>query len=149
MNHIENLCIHHLFEFQVDQKPDAIAILFGEKHLTYRELNQQATLLAYYLQSLGVSQEAQDLCKIKYKDETPEKLLLCTTFIDKKQIIRQVPKLASRLPFRSNNEVDRAFKRKPVSKPEMIDPIYPSEFKTTAIASQPIIQCVPPSSIQH
>lgn len=111
MNHIENLCIHHLFEFQVDQKPDAIAILFGEKHLTYRELNQQATLLAYYLQSLGVSPEAQDLGKIKYKDETPEKLLLCTTFIDKKRIIRQVPKLASRLPFRSNNEDDRAFKR--------------------------------------
>jgi len=55
--------------------------------------------------------KAQDLCKMKYKGETLERLLLCTTFIDKKQILRQVPEFAGKLPFRSNNEIDRAFKR--------------------------------------
>jgi len=38
----KNLCIHQLFEAQVERSPDAIAIVFKEKQLTYRELNAQA-----------------------------------------------------------------------------------------------------------
>jgi amino acid adenylation domain-containing protein len=48
-------CIHQLFESQVEKTPDAVAVVFGNQQLTYRELNQQANQLAHYLQTLGVS----------------------------------------------------------------------------------------------
>src|SRR5262249_32349031 len=47
-------CIHELFEAQVVRTPEAIAVKFGEKRLTYRELNTRANQLAHYLQRLGV-----------------------------------------------------------------------------------------------
>jgi len=50
----QDLCIHHLFEQQVECNPDAIAVIFEEKQLAYQELNQRADHLACYLQSLGV-----------------------------------------------------------------------------------------------
>lgn len=48
-------CIHQLFEEQVEQNPNKIAVVFEHQKLTYQELNQQANQLAYYLQTLGVS----------------------------------------------------------------------------------------------
>ncbi|MBT9317709.1 polyketide synthase [Leptothoe spongobia] len=50
----QNDCLHHLFESQVEQTPKAIAVAFGEKHLTYQALNQRANQLAHQLQALGV-----------------------------------------------------------------------------------------------
>ncbi|MEC4891787.1 MAG: amino acid adenylation domain-containing protein [Oscillatoria sp. PMC 1051.18] len=50
-------CIHQLFEAQVEQTPDAVAIVFGNEQLTYRELNQRANQLAHYLNKLGVKPE--------------------------------------------------------------------------------------------
>ncbi|MEG4425925.1 MULTISPECIES: amino acid adenylation domain-containing protein [unclassified Microcoleus] len=50
-------CIHQLFEAQVDRTPDAIAVVFEEQKLTYRELNERANQLAHYLQKLGVKPE--------------------------------------------------------------------------------------------
>jgi amino acid adenylation domain-containing protein len=50
-------CIHQLFEEQVERTPDAVAVVFEEKQLTYRELNAKANQLAHYLQSLGVEPE--------------------------------------------------------------------------------------------
>ncbi len=50
-------CIHHLFEEQVERSPDAIAAVFGEEQLTYRELNQRANQLAHHLQTLSVGPE--------------------------------------------------------------------------------------------
>ncbi|MBD2208314.1 amino acid adenylation domain-containing protein [Nostoc linckia FACHB-104] len=47
-------CIHHLFEAQVEKTPDAIALIFTDQELTYRELNHRANQLAHYLQNLGV-----------------------------------------------------------------------------------------------
>ncbi len=47
-------CIHELFEEQVERAPNAIAVIFGEEELTYRELNHRANQLAHYLRSLGV-----------------------------------------------------------------------------------------------
>src|SRR6202011_64423 len=38
-------CIHELFELQVAQSPDAIAVVAGNQELTYRELNQRANQL--------------------------------------------------------------------------------------------------------
>lgn len=49
--------IHHLFEMQVERTPDAVALVFEEQQLTYRELNQQANQLAHYLRRLGVETE--------------------------------------------------------------------------------------------
>ena len=46
--------IHQLIEAQVERSPDEIAVLFGDRQLTYRELNQQANRLAHYLRHLGV-----------------------------------------------------------------------------------------------
>ncbi|MEG5092537.1 amino acid adenylation domain-containing protein [Microcoleus sp. B13-B4] len=50
-------CIHQLFEEQVERTPDAVAVVFEEKQLTYRELNVKANQLAHYLQSLGLKPE--------------------------------------------------------------------------------------------
>jgi amino acid adenylation domain-containing protein len=53
----QDKCIHQLFEQQVELNPDAVAVVFEEQELTYRELNSQANKLAHYLRSLGVSSE--------------------------------------------------------------------------------------------
>ena len=47
-------CIHQLFEEQVEKSPDAIAVVFEDQQVTYRELNDRANQLARYLQKLGV-----------------------------------------------------------------------------------------------
>jgi len=51
------LCLHQLFEAQVEKTPDAVAVVFENEHLTYQELNQRANQLAHYLQKLGVKPE--------------------------------------------------------------------------------------------
>lgn len=50
----QQLCIHQLFEAQVEKTPDAIAVVCGEEELTYQQLNCRANQLAYHLQQLGV-----------------------------------------------------------------------------------------------
>jgi len=50
-------CIHHLFEERVRQTPDAIALVCGDKKMTYRDLNCRANQLACYLQKQGVTVE--------------------------------------------------------------------------------------------
>jgi len=50
-------CIHQLFEEQVELTPDSEAVLFEDKQLTYRELNQRANCLAHHLRTLGVEPE--------------------------------------------------------------------------------------------
>ncbi len=47
-------CLHELFEAQVRNTPDAMAVVFEDQHLTYAEVNSQANRLAHYLRSLGV-----------------------------------------------------------------------------------------------
>ncbi|MFM2060612.1 MAG: hypothetical protein RLZZ507_282 [Cyanobacteriota bacterium] len=47
-------CIHQLFAEQVERTPDAVAVVFENQQLTYRELNHQANQLACYLQKIGV-----------------------------------------------------------------------------------------------
>ncbi|MBE9042033.1 sigma-70 family RNA polymerase sigma factor [Oscillatoriales cyanobacterium LEGE 11467] len=54
---LQNLAIHERFELQAQQNADAIAVVFGDRHLTYRELNERANQLARYLQQLGVEPE--------------------------------------------------------------------------------------------
>jgi amino acid adenylation domain-containing protein len=51
------VCIHELFEAQVQRTPNAIAVESRGKRLTYRELNSQANQLAHYLRKLGTGPE--------------------------------------------------------------------------------------------
>ena len=48
------LCIHELFELQVNKSPDAEALIYDTHRLTYKQLNECANKLAHYLRSLGV-----------------------------------------------------------------------------------------------
>ncbi len=58
----QDKCIHQLFENQVKQNPDAIAVIYEDVetlhprvlHLTYQELNIRSNKLAHHLQKLGV-----------------------------------------------------------------------------------------------
>lgn len=52
-----DVSIHQLFAAQVEKTPDAIALVFTDKQLTYRELNQKANCLAHHLQKLGVKSD--------------------------------------------------------------------------------------------
>ena len=53
----KNKCIHELFEAQAELTPDAIAVVFENESLTYRDLNEKANNLASYLQKIGVKPE--------------------------------------------------------------------------------------------
>jgi amino acid adenylation domain-containing protein len=53
----DSSCIHELFEAQVERTPDAVALEFEGKSLTYRELNARANQLAHYLRGLGIGPE--------------------------------------------------------------------------------------------
>ncbi|MBW4431901.1 MAG: amino acid adenylation domain-containing protein [Pelatocladus maniniholoensis HA4357-MV3] len=48
-------CIHELFAAQVEEVPDAIAVVFENQQLSYRELNRRANQLAHYLRSAKLS----------------------------------------------------------------------------------------------
>ncbi|WP_099115050.1 non-ribosomal peptide synthetase, partial [Xenorhabdus miraniensis] len=50
----ESLCIHQLFEQQVEKTPQATALIAGDKTLSYRELNTRANQLARQLIGQGV-----------------------------------------------------------------------------------------------
>ena len=51
-------CLHTLVEEQVERSPDAIAVLAGDRSLTYRELNTRANQLAHHLRALGARPES-------------------------------------------------------------------------------------------
>lgn len=50
-------CVHQLFAEQVQKTPDAIALTFGEKQLSYRQLDAWTNRAAHVLQSRGVGPE--------------------------------------------------------------------------------------------
>ena len=47
-------CVHELFAAQVEKSPEAVAVVYEEEQLTYRDLNSRANQLAHYLRKLGV-----------------------------------------------------------------------------------------------
>ncbi|MFN9635612.1 MAG: non-ribosomal peptide synthetase, partial [Synechococcaceae cyanobacterium] len=49
-----NQCVHQLFEAQTERTPDAVALVFEERTLTYAELNIRANRLANHLINLGI-----------------------------------------------------------------------------------------------
>jgi amino acid adenylation domain-containing protein len=50
-------CVHELFEQAARRHPDAVALVFGARSLTYRELDGQANRWALQLRELGVGPE--------------------------------------------------------------------------------------------
>src|SRR5438093_7921747 len=50
-------CIHELFEEQAARRPQAVAVTFEDRQLTYGELNSRANQLAHHLRALGVRPE--------------------------------------------------------------------------------------------
>lgn len=51
-------CVHLLFEQQVLRTPNALAVEFAGKSLTYRELNRRANQLAHYLVAHGIGPDS-------------------------------------------------------------------------------------------
>lgn len=49
-----NVCLHELIEAQMDRTPDAIAVVFEDERLTYREANRRANRLAHCLRKLDI-----------------------------------------------------------------------------------------------
>jgi amino acid adenylation domain-containing protein/non-ribosomal peptide synthase protein (TIGR01720 family) len=47
-------CVHELFEARVERCPDAVAVVFEDRRLTYGDLNARANRLARRLRRLGV-----------------------------------------------------------------------------------------------
>ena len=49
----DNQLVHQLFEEQALVTPSHVAVVSGDKHLTYKDLNEKANQLAHYLRFLG------------------------------------------------------------------------------------------------
>ncbi|MFN7898423.1 MAG: condensation domain-containing protein, partial [Synechococcaceae cyanobacterium] len=54
---VPDLCVHQLFERQVELSPEAIALVFEDQQLSYAELNTRANQLAHHLIAQGVGPE--------------------------------------------------------------------------------------------
>ncbi|KAF9083320.1 hypothetical protein BGX27_004177, partial [Mortierella sp. AM989] len=54
----ENRQIHQLFEDQVVQSPDAIAVVYEDREISYYELNARSNSLAHHLIDLGVKPDS-------------------------------------------------------------------------------------------
>lgn len=51
-------CIHQLFERRAETSPEQIALVHGEREVTYGEVNRRSNQLARYLQRMGVGPES-------------------------------------------------------------------------------------------
>jgi amino acid adenylation domain-containing protein len=57
-NHVVDGCVQLLFERQAVCTPDAPAVSFGDRRLTYARLNRKANRLAWHLRQLGVGPDS-------------------------------------------------------------------------------------------
>lgn len=57
MDYLKNKNIVAVFEEQAKKTPGNIAVIFEEVQITYRELNERANQVAYYLQRRGIKKE--------------------------------------------------------------------------------------------
>ncbi|HEU4558602.1 MAG TPA: AMP-binding protein, partial [Longimicrobium sp.] len=55
----EDSYIHERFEAQVARTPEAVAVVYEDRALTYGELNRRANRLAHHLRSLGVGPDVR------------------------------------------------------------------------------------------
>jgi amino acid adenylation domain-containing protein len=52
-------CVHQLFEEQAERSPEAVAVVAGQREVSYRELNERSNALAHHLRELGVGPEVR------------------------------------------------------------------------------------------
>ncbi|NQY37584.1 MAG: amino acid adenylation domain-containing protein, partial [Alteromonadaceae bacterium] len=65
----EGQCLHKLFEIQVSENPNAIALIYQAQKITYEELNRRSNQLAHYLVSKGVNAEVPvGICTLRSPD---------------------------------------------------------------------------------
>ena len=57
-DHPLDLCLHQFFEQQVSLTPDATALIFEDRRLSYAQLNEQANRLAHRLRRSGVGADS-------------------------------------------------------------------------------------------
>ncbi len=50
-------CAQHLFERQAERAPDAVALIWRDEQMTFRELDRRANQLAHYLRQRGIGPE--------------------------------------------------------------------------------------------
>jgi len=50
----QDVCLHELFEAQVQRNPGAIAVVYENQQLTYGDVNRYANQIAHHLKALGV-----------------------------------------------------------------------------------------------
>jgi surfactin family lipopeptide synthetase A len=55
-------CVHELVTAQVQRSPDAVAVVFGDEQLTYRELDRQASRVAHLLSRSDVGSGPVAIC---------------------------------------------------------------------------------------
>ncbi|HKQ72778.1 MAG TPA: amino acid adenylation domain-containing protein [Blastocatellia bacterium] len=51
-------CVHQLFEEQAERTPEAVAVIYEDRRLSYGELNRRANRLAHHLRAMGVAPES-------------------------------------------------------------------------------------------
>src|SRR4051812_21538484 len=51
-------CIHELFREQAERTPDAAAVIYNGREMSYRELDDRSSQVAHFLRELGVGCEA-------------------------------------------------------------------------------------------
>ncbi|MBI5649026.1 MAG: hypothetical protein HZC40_01025 [Chloroflexi bacterium] len=110
-----NELTHWVAFAHLDKLPAKLCLfsLFLELELEMiRALTSDSVVIGAHLGHLSQArlEKARMLCNLKYKEETPYHLLLCTTFIDKKTMIQADSRLSNQLPFPSRNSQDRFFK---------------------------------------
>lgn len=62
----KDICVHELFEKVAEETPDAIAVIFQDEKVSYRELNRRANRLACELRDVGIGPErAVGICTLR------------------------------------------------------------------------------------
>jgi amino acid adenylation domain-containing protein len=59
VNYPQDLCVHQLFEQQVERTPEKLAVVYEERELSYSQLNARANQLARHLKKLGVKPDGR------------------------------------------------------------------------------------------
>jgi amino acid adenylation domain-containing protein len=68
----DGLLVPQMFEKQVERNPDATAVVYEHRRLTYRELNARANQLGHYLKKRGVGPETRVVVCV---ERSPEMVL--------------------------------------------------------------------------
>jgi amino acid adenylation domain-containing protein len=71
-SHLDDHCVHELFEHQAIRSQDSVAVVFNDQQITYKELNNKANQLAHYLLKLGVG---SDILVGLYLETSPEVII--------------------------------------------------------------------------